>query len=384
MVLLLAVAVMAVAVASWIIATTFRIRIRENMTDAAQTRRLVTQVADRLKQAEKRLRTQSDHDQTRWADEFETVRQQIGEAHVLLARHDAQIRQHENLLGDQETVTGRPRPVQQAHEELERLQRAVRDLDRRARQAEEAAVRSAGLSEEASAGLADLRRQADLRLAGVARDVSRLSRHLNGIREYVRAQLDHDVAATRGQPGHRVLVGGIHTEEPTAADVLPLLYDSFLQQLPLETLFQDAGRYYLLWRSANGEKLEQRLERLLQACAAGSLGPGSGPGLGPGPGDEDRDDEREGEQDAQARGLAELRGLMLALHGAGQGTLQAGPLVVFRTSDRFAGVVLTAEEADLLDGQSTLPGPEECRALLKGLGEGRLTDLDASPGGQPA
>jgi hypothetical protein len=372
MVLLLAVAVMAVAVASWIIATTFRIRIKENMTDAAQTRRLVAQVADRLKQAEKRLRTQSDHDQTRWADEFETVRQQLGEVHVQLAGHDVQIRLHDNLLGDQEPGTGSPGSVNQ--EELQLLRQAVRDLDRRAKQAEEAAARSTGLSEEATAGLADLRRQADLRLAGVARDVSRLSRYLSGVREYVRAQLDHDVAATRGQPGHRVLAGGIYAEEPTGADVLPLLYDSFLQQLPLETLFQDAGRYYLLWRSVNGEKLEKLLEQLLQACAADGYGEGDGNGEG----DSERD---EGEQ---ARGLAELRGLLLALHGAGPGTLQVGPLVVFAASDRFAGVVLTAEEADLLDGQSTLPGPEECRALLKSLGEGRLTDLSTSAGGQPA
>jgi hypothetical protein len=352
--LLLAVAVMSIAVASWIIATTFRIRIRENMTDVAAVRRQLLQYAQRLQQAEKRLRTQSDHDQSRWADEFETVRQQIGEAHVHLARHDSQIRQHEDQFDARDGETGKTGP---AHEELMALQQAVRDLDRRARQAEEVASRSQGLSEKATAGLTDLRQQEDLRLASLARDVSRLSRYLEGVREYIRAQLAHDVTATRDQPGHRVLAGGIWTEAAAAADVLPLLYDSFLQQLPLEALFHDSGRHYMLWRSLTGPPLEQRLDELLRACTDG--GPGGG------------------EDDAGPRGLIELRALLLALHHAGPATLQVGPLVVFRTSDQFAGAVLATTEADLIDGQPALPAPEECRAILKGLDDGRLTDLGA-------
>jgi hypothetical protein len=367
MVLLLAVAVMSVAVASWIIATTFRIRIRENTADLAMARRQIMQCAERLKQAEKRLRTQSDHDQSRWADEFETVRQQIGEAHVHLARHDAQIRQHQDRLDDQGAET---ELMSSARKEIEALQEAVRDLDHRSRQAEETAARSAGLGEQATTGLTDLRQQSDLRLAGVARDVSRLSRYLDGVREYIRAQLDHDVTATRDQPGHRVLTGGIYTEAPAATDVLPLLYDSLIQQLPLETLFHDSGRSYLFWRSGSGQMPEPQLNQLLQACVAHAPDDSDAPG-----GDAD---------DAPVRGLAELRGLLLALHHGGPGTLQVGPLVVFRTSDQFAGLVLATAEADLLDGQPSLPAPEECRSLLKTLGDDRLTDLGAWAARQPA
>lgn len=369
MVLLLAVAVMAVAVASWIIATTFRIRIRENTADLAMARRQIMQCAERLKQAEKRLRTQSDHDQSRWADEFETVRQQIGEAHVHLATHDAQIRQHQDRLDDQGSETEQ---MGSAQKEIEALQEAVRDLDHRARQAEEAAARSAGLGEQATAGLTDLRQQSDLRLAGVARDVSRLTRYLDGVREYIRAQLDHDVTATRDQPGHRVLTGGIYTEAPAATDVLPLLFDSLIQQLPLETLFHDSGRSYLFWRPGSGQTPEQQLGQLLQVCLADA------PDAPDTPGDGDDSD------DAPVRGLAELRGLLLALHHGGPGTLQVGPLVVFRTSDQFAGLVLATAEAGLLDGQPSLPAPEECRSLLKTLGDDRLTDLSAWAARQPA
>jgi hypothetical protein len=353
MVLLLAVAVMAVAVASWIIATTFRIRIRETMTDVAQARKLVQQCAERLRQAERRLRTQSDHDQTRWADEFETVRQQIGEAHVQLARHDAQIRQHEERLDDEGADASGTGPAQ---EEMAALQQAIRDLDRRAKQAEETAARSQGLGEQATAGLAELRHQADLRLAAMARDVTRVSRYLDGVRQYVRAQLDHDVVATRGQPGHRVLAGGICTEAPAAADILPLLYDSFLQQLPLDTLFHDSGRHYLLWRSLNGQPIEQRLAELLRACPDPAHPP--------------------------IPGLTELRSLLLGLHHSGPATLQVGPLVVFRTTDQLAGLVLTSSEADVIDGQAALPLPEECRSLLKTLGPDRLSDLGTWAGRQ--
>jgi hypothetical protein len=376
MVLLLAVAVMSVAVASWIIATTFRIRIRENTADLAMARRQIMQCAERLKQAEKRLRTQSDHDQSRWADEFETVRQQIGEAHVHLARHDAQIRQHQDRLDDQGAQT---ELVGSARKEIEALQEAVRDLETRARQAEKAVARSAGLGEQATAGLTDLRQQSDLRLAGVARDVSRLSRHLDGVREYIRAQLDHDVTATRDQPGHRVLAGGIYTEAPTATDVLPLLFDSLTQQLPLETLFHDSGRSYLFWRAGSGQTPEQQLGQLLQACLADAPDAHDAPEAPGSPGDDGDDGE-----DAPVRGLAELRGLLLALHHGGPGTLQVGPLVVFRTSDQFAGLVLATTEAGLFDGQPALPAPEECRSLLKTLGDDRLTDLGALAARQPA
>jgi hypothetical protein len=381
MVLLLAVAVMAVAVASWIIATTFRIRIRENTADLAMARRQIMQCAERLKQAEKRLRTQSDHDQSRWADEFETVRQQIGEAHVHLARHDAQIRQHQDRMDDdQGTETEQ---MGSAQKQIEALQEAVRDLDHRARQAEEAAARSAGLGEQATAGLTDLRQQSDLRLAGVARDVSRLSRYLDGVREYIRAQLDHDVAATRDQPGHRVLTGGIYTEAPAAADVLPLLYDALVQQLPLETLFHDSGRSYLFWRPGSGATPEQQLGQLLRACVAGAPGGSGADGMSGADGTTGDHGASGGDGDVPVRGLAELHGLLLALHHGGPGTLQLGPLVVFRTSDQFAGLVLAATEADLLDGQVSLPAPEECRSLLKTLGDDRLTDLGAWAARQP-
>jgi hypothetical protein len=349
--LLLAVAVMSVAVASWIIATTFRIRIRENTTDLTHARNQIAACAEGLQQAEKRLRTQSDHDQSRWADEFETVRQQMSEAQVHLARHDEEIRQHAEQLGDPGTAGDL---LGNARDEMQRLQQAVRDLDERARQAEEAAGKARGRYEDTTDGLVQLRQQAELQLASMARDVSQLARNLNGIEQYVQTRLDDEVAATRGSGAHRVLAGGIHAEQPAAGDILPLLYDAFVRELPLQMLFrgsprQPGSRCYLLWRADDGEPVEQRLETLLRGCAADSGTP--------------------------APGLTELRGLLLTLYAAGPGALQVGPLVAVRTADALTGTVLAGPDAGLLDGHATLPPPEECKKLLTGLDDVRLVDL---------
>lgn len=201
-------------------------------------------------------------------------------------------------------------------------------------------------SEEASSGLAELRNKAELQLSGVARDITSLNRHVRDLGEFVRARLDHEVASTRGDWEHRVLVGGIHTERPTASGSLPSLFDSFLEELPVEMLFHDSAdqfgiRWYLAWTSPNGQSLEQRLDALLRACPDDS-----------------------GEPDP---GLGELRALLVALYGAGPGTLQVGPLVVVRWRDGFAGAVLDpAQDGGPVDGALAAP-PGETAAKLKEL-----------------
>jgi hypothetical protein len=126
--------------------------------------------------------------------------------------------------------------------------------------------------------------------------------------------------------------------------------------LPADLLFHDSAhdsseRFYLLWSSRNGQSLEHRLELLLRGCPRDAGNP--------------------------APGLDELRGLLLALHHAGPGTLQVGPLVVVRTDGELVGTVLAGSDASLLDDRGAVPAPEECRVLLENAGGGRLTDLSA-------
>jgi hypothetical protein len=203
--------------------------------------------------------------------------------------------------------------------------------------------------------LAQARQQlAELQRANASNDTARLDRDLQDVRQYIRAQLDQEVQTTRTAEGRRVLLGGIYAAKPGAADILPSRFKSFLTELPMQILFLDStqqmrGRFYLLWTSVNGQSLEQRLGVLLWACSSDTGSPSAG--------------------------LTELRALLLALHNAGPGTLQIGPLLVLRTRDDMVGVVLTPTEASLLDSQRTLPAPEDCKTLLKDVDAERFAEL---------
>jgi hypothetical protein len=384
--ILLAIAVMVVAVASWFIAAALRTQIRQNATELEQARKQIEQVG----QTEQRL-AERERDQAGLADFYQMVQQQISDAREHLARHDDEMRQDQERAAGQEMTTARldaalrrearqrekdiarleqafhgkltsqlgtglQQEARQRRQEIQQLQQALRDLGRRAGQAGPAVTQAGVPGEDSAAGTDGLRGQTEQQLASVAGVLSDIDQHLSAIRQYVRAQLDREVAMTRGNKGHRVLVGGICAEQPAAAGPLPLLYESFLSELPVDMLFHDcehesSDRFYLLWSSQNGQSPEHRLEMLLRGCARDGGKPDPG--------------------------LNELRGLLLALHHAGPGTLQVGPLVVIRTRRELMGTVLAATEASLLDGRATLPAPEECRVLLQNVGRDRMADLGA-------
>jgi hypothetical protein len=388
--ILLAIAVMVVAVASWFIAAAMRSQIRQNATDLEQARKQIAGQVGQVEQTGQRL-AERERDQAGQADFYQMVQQQISDAREHLARHDDEMRQDQERAAEQEMVTARldaalrrearqrerdvarleqalhgkmtsqlstglQKEARQRRQEIQQLQQALRDLDRRVGQAGPAVTHAGIPGGESAADPGDLRQQAEQQLASVASVLSDIDQHLNAIRQYVRAQLDREVAMTRGNKGHRVLVGGICAEQAAAAGDLPLRYESFLSELPVDMLFHDSehqssDRFYLLWSSQNGQSPEHRLEMLLRGCA------------------------REGGKPDP--GLNELRGLLLALHHAGPGTLQVGPLVIIRTNRELVGTVLAATEASLLDGRTTLPAPEECRVLLRNVGRDRLADLGA-------
>lgn len=388
--ILLAIAVMVVAVASWFIAAAMRSQIRQNATDLEQARKQIAAQVGQVEQTGQRL-AERERDHAAQADFYQMVQQQISDAREHLARHDDEMRQDQERAAEQEMVTARldaalrrearqrerdvarleqalhgkmtsqlstglQKEARQRRQEIQQLQQALRDLDRRVGQAGPAVTHAGIPGGESAVGPGDLRQQAEQQLASVAGVLSDIDQHLNAIRQYVRAQLDREVAMTRGNKGHRVLVGGICAEQAAAAGDLPLLYESFLSELPVDMLFHDSerqssDRFYLLWSSQNGQSPEHRLEMLLRGCARDGGKPDPG--------------------------LNELRGLLLALHHAGPGTLQVGPLVIIRTNRELVGTVLAATEASLLDGRTTLPAPEECRVLLRNVGRDRLADLGA-------
>jgi hypothetical protein len=341
--ILLAIAVMVVAVASWFIAGALRTQIRQNATELEQARKQIAVQLEQVEQTGQRL-AERERDQTGQADFYQMVQQQIGDAREHLARHDDELRQEQDRGADREMATARldaalrrearqrerdiarleqalhgkmtsqistglQTEARQRRQEIQQLQQALRDLDRRAGLAAPGVTQAGITGEDSPAGPDGPRQQAERQLASIAGVLSDIDQHLNAIRQYVRAQLDREVEMTRGNKGHRVLVGGICAEQPATAGDLPLLYESFLSELPVDMLFHDSerqssDRFYLLWSSRNGQSPEHRLEMLLRGCARDGGKPDPG--------------------------LSELRGLLLALHHAGPGTLQVGPLVVIR------------------------------------------------------
>ncbi|HLX51705.1 MAG TPA: hypothetical protein VKS82_25540 [Streptosporangiaceae bacterium] len=222
----------------------------------------------------------------------------------------------------------------------------LEQVTQRVQQAEKQLKAQSEASGENANGLADLKNKAELQLSGVARDIAHLDRHVRDLGQFVRARLDHEVETTRRDREYRVLVGGIHTERPTASGSLPSLFDSFLAELPVEMLFHDSAdqfgiRCYLAWTSPNGQALEQRLDTLLRGCPDESGEP--------------------------VPGLGELRALLVALHGAGPGMLQLGPLVAVRWRDGFAGAVLDPGQEGQLGDEVLAAAPGDTAAKLKEL-----------------
>ena len=369
--ILLAVAVMVVAVASWFTTSTFRSRIKENTAQLTQTRDQVSA----LQRAGKQLGQQQGDQRRNWSDDFQAVRQRLGEISKQLDQQRTETSRlgsalqeeagHRDQAGarlwqsvhDEMAVQlgqGLETESEQRRQEIQLLHQAIRDLDRRAGMAEEVQTRTQAEGRAATTGLADFRQQAEPQLAGLAMELAHLDRHLRDIRRYIHTQLDNEVAATRERDGDRVIVGGIYAEQPAASDVLPLLYESFVRELPVELLFHDSahqfnGRFYLHWSEPDALSPERCLTELLHACSSGDAG--------------------------SAAGLTELRGLLLALHHAGPGVLQVGPLVAVRTDDSLVATVLAAEQAAQLDSQAAMPAPKDCQTLLENLTEGELTDL---------
>jgi hypothetical protein len=369
--ILLAVAVMAVAVTTWFTTSTFRNRIHDNSAQLTQTRDQLSA----LQRAGQQLGQQQGDQRRNWADDFQAVRQRLGEMTRQLDQQQATTSQLSAALqaeaGHRDEAAARlwqsvhdEMAVQlgqgleteagQRRQEIQLLHQAIRDLDRRAGQAEEVQTQTQAEARAATTGLAGFRQQAEPQLAGLAMELAHLDRHLRDIRRYIRTQLDNEVAATRERTGDRVIVGGIYAEQAAACDILPLLYESFAAELPVELLFHDSahqynGRFYLHWSAPDAQPPEQRLAELLRACSA--------------------------DDDSQVTGLTELRGLLLALHHAGPGVLQVGPLVAVRTDDSLVATVLAGEQAAQLDSQAVVPAPKDCQRLLENLTGGELTDL---------
>lgn len=205
-------------------------------------------------------------------------------------------------------------------------------------------------SERAAETLTGLNEQ----LLALAADVGQLDLHHHELRSCLRRWLAHSAQLARTSPATRVMPGFIQAERRAASQILPCLYDSFLEGVNLDFVFRErvgsAGVfYYLVSGWADDQSAEQRLGGLLRACQ---------------------------NSDAQLPGLVELRSLLLAMYVGGLGMMRIGPLFVSHSAEgRFNGIVLTDGEAETLDTGDLTSSPIRCVSLLSELPENRVLDL---------
>lgn len=195
-------------------------------------------------------------------------------------------------------------------------------------------------------------------LLALSADVDLLDLDRRELRTQLRKWLAHSAQQARMAPAIQVMPGFIQAERRAASDILPSLYEAFLESANLDFVFREhAGSagvfYYLVSRLPQGRATEQQLDRLLTECRI----------LNP---------------DAELLGLAELRSLLLAMYVGGPGAIRLGPLIVSHTAgSMFRGVVLTSAEAQTLDPDDLFSSPIRCAKLLDELPSDRVLDLAA-------
>jgi hypothetical protein len=171
------------------------------------------------------------------------------------------------------------------------------------------------------------------------------------VASFLRVTLDDESrsGATDGR-GRRVIWFRLPEDGPDD-DVFRELAAAFCQQFGLTQLLSAApgaarsGAYYV-WRSHYGVPLEEVLAALLTACPDHAV--------------------------SSPAGLEELRGLLLALHSSGRGTIRIGPLILVSAGRALLGGVVNAEEADRL---RAVMSPEDTARLVRALGYDRVVEM---------
>ena len=126
--ILLAIAVMVVAVASWFIAAALRTQIRQNATELQQARKQIAAQVEQVGQTGHRL-AERERDQAGQSDFYQMVQQQISDTREHLARHDDEMRQDQERAAEQEMATARldaalRREARQRERDIARLEQA--------------------------------------------------------------------------------------------------------------------------------------------------------------------------------------------------------------------------------------------------------------------
>lgn len=199
-------------------------------------------------------------------------------------------------------------------------------------------------------------------LVDIMRQTETILRSQRDIIGFLCSGLDEEALSAAADHDRRVVCASLRISG-SADDIIRELLLSFCDRMMFRVLLTappdcSGCGLYLAWTSPDGRSLEDTLATVLTECP-----------------DEEVQDHP---------GLDELRSLLLALHEEGPGTVQVGPMILNRTPRALLGYVLAAGEAAGTSPARLPESPGECEEWLRGLGEGRVTDLTSWAGSYPA
>ncbi len=197
-------------------------------------------------------------------------------------------------------------------------------------------------------------RRAAGRLLDSVERIEVILRGQTDIRYYLRSLLEYEVARTNEDDMCRLIAASLRLSG-SGADILWPLLLTFCEAIALKALVPTPRHSpdhvpYLLWRSHDGQRLDDVLSAKLEACFDNSS-------LSP--------------------GVDELRSLFLALHVAGPGTIWLGPMVINRTQTTLLACVIPASGTALMGAADVVTSPDACERELRQLAYGRIADMTA-------
>ncbi|MDL4818337.1 hypothetical protein [Actinomadura opuntiae] len=226
--------------------------------------------------------------------------------------------------------------------ERERLERLTAGQERQDESLRAADARIGSLVEQINDRMVP---EVNERLTAQQAALERLAGDVSALRAHLVGRLDQAVAASLGAEPADLVAGTLTAAPEDARTALTGPYDRFLERYGLWCELTDQDRYYLSGRSPRG--LERDFIELLAVL---------------------RGDCRES--------AAEAGALLDALHGAEEAVVQAGPLLIVRTSGALLCGVLPLAELRLPETAGLLDDPPRAADRLRRLPAARL--LDAS------
>jgi len=205
---------------------------------------------------------------------------------------------------------------------------------------------------QATTALAGMRRWADAHFTAASTDAAQ-SERMQELERYVVSSLDHDAASASAGP--RILICGLHAEQPSVLDILPGLLEELDNAVDAKLMYRltdgpHVTRFYVRWPSGPAPSIRLRSMLKLAVTPGSTL--------------------------AAETGAAQLQAVLRALSDGGPSVLQLGPMLIVRTKTGMSAGFVPADRlpisADQIDAAIAGTAPD----LLTSLGADYIENLN--------